>query len=326
MGFYCPDVEDIVQETLTRFLTAARDGKILNPEAIGAFTLGVCRNVISEFRRRNLREGPIPEVVADLPTRGLAATDAFELRQAIAHGLDQLPIRDRNVLRVLSKGEIQSRDPQTDGFDRRELPGDPVQGKGKIPRDLFATCETSRRFRSLECMGVDFHGDPVIREELILRYLERRLDTAAAVEWESHYLGCTSCFEEIRATELLIHAIGLPVMKRGRIEGVTVLRFARGAQLLASSLELSELAQAVRTPNETKVLIDLSKVSRIDSSGLGVLMSCYCHALHNAGSLKLLNPEPRVRQVLSVARVDSLLETFEDEAAAIHSFRTDHSN
>jgi anti-anti-sigma factor len=172
-------------------------------------------------------------------------------------------------------------------------------------------------------MGMDFHDDQVVREELILRYLERRLDPAAAAEWESHYLGCAKCFEELRATELLIRAVGIPVMERGRVEDVMVLRFAHGTQLLASSLELSELAQAVRTPNETKVLIDLSRVSRIDSSGLGVLMSCYCHTLHNAGSLKLLNPEPRVRQVLSVARVDSLLETFEDETAAIHSFRAE---
>jgi RNA polymerase sigma-70 factor (ECF subfamily) len=111
MGFYCPDVEDIVQETLTRFLTAARDGKIQNPEAIGAFANGVCRNVISEFRRRNLRSEPILEAVPEPPARGLAETDAFELRQAVAHGLDQLPSRDRNVLRAYylkekSKAEI----------------------------------------------------------------------------------------------------------------------------------------------------------------------------------------------------------------------------
>jgi anti-anti-sigma factor len=170
-------------------------------------------------------------------------------------------------------------------------------------------------------MEMDFHRDPVVREELILRYLERRLATEVAEKWEGHYLGCAGCFEEMRATELLIRALGMPVLERRRVEDVTVLRFAQGTQLLASSLELSELAQVARTPNETKVLIDLSRVSRIDSSGLGVLMSCYCHAIKNAGALKLLNPEPRVRQVLSVARIDSLLETFEDEGAAIHSFR-----
>jgi anti-anti-sigma factor len=170
-------------------------------------------------------------------------------------------------------------------------------------------------------MEMDFHTDPVVREELILRYLERRLATEVAEEWEGHYLGCAGCFEEMRATELLIRAIGLPVVERRRVEDVTVLQFAQGTHLLAASLELSELAQVVRTPNESKVLIDLSKVSRIDSSGLGVLMSCYCHAINNAGALKLLNPGAKVRQVLSVSRVDSVLETFEDEAAAIHSFR-----
>jgi anti-anti-sigma factor len=167
---------------------------------------------------------------------------------------------------------------------------------------------------------MDFHRDPVVREEAILGYLERRLDAGLAEEWENHYLGCVACFEQIRATELLIRALGMPLIERRRIRDVTVLGFAQGTQLLAASLELSELAQAVRTPNETKVLIDLSRVSRIDSSGLGVLMSCYCHAIHNAGALKLLNPEPRVRQVLSVSRIDSVVETFEDEAAAIHSF------
>lgn len=166
-----------------------------------------------------------------------------------------------------------------------------------------------------------FHDDPVFREEAILQYLERRMPEDLVEDWESHYLGCVACFEEMRATELLIQALGSPVVRRKRIEDVTVLHFAQGTQLLAASLELDQLAQAVRIPNESKVLIDLSKVSRIDSSGLGVLMSCYCHAINNAGALKLLNLEPRVRQVLEVARVDSVLETFDDEASAIQSFR-----
>lgn len=173
---------------------------------------------------------------------------------------------------------------------------------------------------------MDFHADPAVREEWILGYLERRLDPASAAGWESHYLGCPECFEEMRAAELLICALGAPVIERKRVDGVTVLQFAQGTQLLASSLELSELARVVRTPKETKVLIDLSRVSRIDSSGLGVLMSAYCHAVHNEGALKLLKPEPRVRQVLSVARIDSVLETFEDEAAAIDSFQAGPSS
>jgi RNA polymerase sigma factor (sigma-70 family) len=111
MGFYSPDVDDIVQETLTRVFVATRGEKIQNPEALGAFLNGVCRNVISEYRRRNMRDQPMPEVVPEPPSRGIGETDLFDLRQAIAEGLDQLSDRDRRVLRAFyleekSRGEI----------------------------------------------------------------------------------------------------------------------------------------------------------------------------------------------------------------------------
>jgi anti-sigma B factor antagonist len=169
-------------------------------------------------------------------------------------------------------------------------------------------------------MSMDFHGDPVLREQVIVRYLQRRLNGELTERWESHYLDCQDCFEEIRATELLIHALGEPLVERKRINDVTVLKFSQGTQLLASSLELNELSKAIRLESDTKVLIDLSKVSRIDSTGLGVLMQCYCHAVKNAGALKLLRPDAPVRRVLSVTKIDSVLQTFEDEAAAIESF------
>jgi anti-sigma B factor antagonist len=169
-------------------------------------------------------------------------------------------------------------------------------------------------------MSMDFHGDPILREQLIVRYLQHRLDAGLAEQWEGHYLGCEDCFEEIRATELLIRGLGEPIVERKRINDVTVLKFARGTQLLAASLELTELSNAMRLESDTKVLIDLSTVSRIDSTGLGVLMNCYCHAVKNAGVLKLLNPDAPVRRVLSMTKIDSVLQMFEDEAAAIESF------
>ena len=169
-------------------------------------------------------------------------------------------------------------------------------------------------------MSMDFHGDPVQRELLITRYLRHDLTCEQAEAWESHYLGCNDCFEEIRATELLIRGLGEPVVERKRVNDVTVLKFARGTELLAESLELTELSRAIRLENDTNVLIDLSRVSRIDSTGLGVLMNCYCHAVKNAGVLKLLKPDAPVRRVLSVTKIDSLLQTFEDETTAIESF------
>jgi RNA polymerase sigma-70 factor (ECF subfamily) len=98
VGFLCPDVEDIVQETMTRFLIATRDGKIRNTEAVGAFLNGICRNVISEYRRRSGRDEPMPEIVPEPPAKRLTESDLFELRQAIARGMEQLSHRDRQIL------------------------------------------------------------------------------------------------------------------------------------------------------------------------------------------------------------------------------------
>jgi RNA polymerase sigma-70 factor, ECF subfamily len=99
VGFYCPDVDDIVQESLARFLVATREEKIHNPLAVGAFLNGICRNVISEYRRRNMRDEPMPEVVPEPPGKSIPESDLFELREAIGQGLDQLSERDRHILR-----------------------------------------------------------------------------------------------------------------------------------------------------------------------------------------------------------------------------------
>jgi anti-sigma B factor antagonist len=169
-------------------------------------------------------------------------------------------------------------------------------------------------------MNADLHSDPVYREETILRYLRRALPEAAAVAWEDHYLLCDACFEEIGATQLLLDGLNLAPVAFGSVGDVAVMRFPRPTQLLGTSLELQALANAVRTRNESRVLIDLSSVSRIDSAGIGVLMNCYCHALRNSGALKLLHPTAPVREVLKITNLDSVLETFEDETAAIRSF------
>jgi anti-anti-sigma factor len=166
-----------------------------------------------------------------------------------------------------------------------------------------------------------FHTDTVARERTIARYLARTLGGSASEEFENHYLCCDGCFEEMRAAELLIWGLGQPAIESVRAGDVTVIRFTGSAELTSSSSELSALVQMMDTRGDTKVLIDLQRVSRIDSSGLGKLMQCYTHAVRNAGVLKLLQPTPQVKRVLSLTKIDSVVPTFEDEAVALQSFQ-----
>jgi RNA polymerase sigma-70 factor, ECF subfamily len=100
VGFLCPDVDDLVQETLARFLLASQKEQVRNPEAAGAFLNGICRNVILEYRRRSQRDEPMPEVVPEPPGKALPKAELFELREAIARGMLELPDRDRRILRA----------------------------------------------------------------------------------------------------------------------------------------------------------------------------------------------------------------------------------
>ena len=170
-------------------------------------------------------------------------------------------------------------------------------------------------------MSTDFHADPVSRELAITKYLSRKLPSSDAEELESHYLSCRDCYEEIRATELLLYALGQVVVDRTTAGDIAIVRFSRRAELTNTSLDLSALVETIRFENDTKVLIDLSNVSRIDSTGLGMLMNCYCHAVKNQGVLKLLNPNAQIKRALNVTKIDSVLPTLENEESALRSFQ-----
>ena len=167
-----------------------------------------------------------------------------------------------------------------------------------------------------------YHDDPLLREELIRQYLLRRLDAAAAEAFEGHYLVCDECFEELRASELLISGLNRSEVDQQRFDDVVLLKFLRPVQLIRRSREMNALLRGVFEQKDTKVLIDLSRVSRIDSAGLGLLMSCYSHAVRNQGMLKLLNPSPEVVHLLRMTRIDSVLETYYDKHQALASFRS----
>ena len=71
------------------------------------------------------------------------------------------------------------------------------------------------------------------------------------------------------------------------------------------------------------LLLDCSQLTMVDSSGLGEIVASYSAIVRRGGSLKLLKPTARLRELLKTTRLDSLLETYEDEPTAIASFHSD---
>jgi anti-sigma B factor antagonist len=71
-----------------------------------------------------------------------------------------------------------------------------------------------------------------------------------------------------------------------------------------------------------KLLLNLVDVTQVDSSSIGTIVGTYVSLRRQGGSLKLLRPRGRVREVLGLVCLLGSIPTFEDEAQALASFRT----
>ena len=70
-----------------------------------------------------------------------------------------------------------------------------------------------------------------------------------------------------------------------------------------------------------KVLLNLGDVSYVDSSGIGELVSSYTTTNHNGGQLKLLNQTKKIHDLLTITKLLTVFESFDDEGAAVSSFK-----
>ena len=70
-----------------------------------------------------------------------------------------------------------------------------------------------------------------------------------------------------------------------------------------------------------KLLLNLTNLTQMDSSGIGIIVEMYVCLKRRNGELKLLCPSGRVLQVLTVFRLLEVIPSFEDETQALSSFR-----
>ena len=162
--------------------------------------------------------------------------------------------------------------------------------------------------------------EPIEREQVIAKYLSRALDSEAVEEFEGHYLGCDECFDELRVSERMAADLRQTNLLWRQSAGVSVLRFRKHAELTHSAAELDELRREVLEQSDSRVIIDLGRVTKIDSAGLGQLMSCYSHLVRNQGTLKVVNALPEVKKLLDMTGISTLIPAFSDESEAVRSF------
>lgn len=81
-----------------------------------------------------------------------------------------------------------------------------------------------------------------------------------------------------------------------------------------------ELQRLLRPPQVKGVVLNLSNVGRLDSSGIGELVSWWKEAQRHGVNLKLVRLGDRVRHTLQLSQLLPVMEVFEDEDTALASF------
>lgn len=102
---------------------------------------------------------------------------------------------------------------------------------------------------------------------------------------------------------------------------VLILRAAGKLTIGDGDVAVRRAVQRALSEGRTNILLDMAGVSRIDSSGIGELVAQHVSAQHRGGQLKLLRLSDKVGGVLKATRLTGVLEIFDDETAALSSFR-----
>lgn len=100
----------------------------------------------------------------------------------------------------------------------------------------------------------------------------------------------------------------------GRISSSDALPAEPGKDVSLREILLRVLDQGAR-----HIVVNLKDVSYIDSSGIGILFGLCTTLQKSGGRLVLLNPNPRLRDVMKLTRLDTLIEIANDESAALRS-------
>jgi anti-sigma B factor antagonist len=101
---------------------------------------------------------------------------------------------------------------------------------------------------------------------------------------------------------------------------ITVISVEGDLVIGAPETEFKKTVSHLLERGRTNLLIDLSAVRFLDSSGLGSLVRALTTSQNEGGSAKLVGVGPQVRKLLEMTKLDSVFEMYDNLESAASSF------
>src|SRR5437868_12044239 len=102
---------------------------------------------------------------------------------------------------------------------------------------------------------------------------------------------------------------------------VTILDLEGKITIGEGSVSLRSAICRLIEEGKKKILLNLAGVGYVDSSGIGELVSSYTTINREGGQLKLLKLTQKITDLLTITRLLTVFDVYDDEAEALNSFK-----
>ena len=107
-------------------------------------------------------------------------------------------------------------------------------------------------------------------------------------------------------------------IERSERDGFTILAIEGAVHLGESGRQVSDALHAELEEGSGHVLVEMSRIDYMDSTGIGELVGYLCRMSETGRKMVLVGPPDRIRKLLEVTRLDSQFRIYDsvDEAVA----------
>ncbi len=102
---------------------------------------------------------------------------------------------------------------------------------------------------------------------------------------------------------------------------VTVLDLSGKITIGEGSVALRAAIRRLLEEGKKRILLNLAGVSYVDSSGIGELVSSYTAINKEGGQLKLLNLTQKIQDLLTITKLLTVFDVYDNEAEALNSYK-----
>ena len=106
-----------------------------------------------------------------------------------------------------------------------------------------------------------------------------------------------------------------------RRQGEITILDLKGRIRINSSTLLHKAIRCLLDEGKTKILLNLAGVTHIDSIGLGELISSQISLSNKGGEIKLLHLTESVRDLMTITKLLTVFDVYDNEPDALDSFR-----